>query len=235
MRLAARALAVTTAVLLGVGGGKAASLEVGPIRVQMINPERTTTINLRNSGTTPLTVQVRAVDWSQPSGSDAYAPSATLVASPPLAEIAPGESQVVRLVVEHVDEIDGERAYRLILDELPVERPEGGAGVQAALRALVPVFITPSLNSRPRLSWSAVRSGEGLRLTARNQGDTRERLINSRVTVSGNDLGGAPQGYVLSGGLRTWVLPAAPAGATSLRITSEGEFGAVEVDVPITS
>ena len=235
MRLVAGALALTTAVLLSVGGGKAASLEVGPIRVQMINPERTTTIKLRNSGTAPITVQIRAVDWNQANGSDAYVPSVTLVASPPLAEIAPGESQVVRLVVDYVDDIGGEHAYRLILDELPVERPEGGAGVQAALRALVPVFITPSLQSRPRLTWTAARTAEGLRLTIRNEGDTRELLINSRVMAGGTELAGGPRGYVLAGGTRNWTLPAPPAGATSLRITSEGEFGAVEVDVPITS
>ena len=58
-RSSAVALALAAAVLLGAGTAKASSLEVGPIRVQMIDPERTTTVTLRNSGTAPITVQVR--------------------------------------------------------------------------------------------------------------------------------------------------------------------------------
>ena len=226
-------LAVAAVLLTGIGASRAASLEVGPIRVQMYGAERTTTVTLRNSGTAPMSVQVRAVDWTQDSNGDAYAPSATLVASPPLAQIAPGESQVVRLVIENVAEIATERTYRLILDEIPGERA-GGVGVQTALRALVPVFITPSANSRPRLRWTAVRSGNNVNLTVQNSGDSRERLVNARVTAGGTDLGSRPEGYVLSGASRTWVLPA-PAGAASVRVTGEGEYGAVEVDVPIGS
>ena len=233
MKRVSALLAVAAALLTGIGSSRAASLEVGPIRVQMYGAERTTTITLRNSGTDPMSVQVRAVDWTQDSSGDVYAPSSTLVASPPLAQIAPGESQVVRLVIENLAEVATERTYRLILDEIPGER-SGGVGVQTALRALVPIFVTPSANSRPRLRWSAARSGGDVSLTAHNDGQSRERLVNAHVTAGGTDLGARPEGYVLSGASRTWVLPA-PAGAASVRVTGEGEYGAVEVDVPIGS
>src|SRR5687767_8430710 len=101
-RLADIALTTTIALLLAVAPATASSLEVGPIRVQMVGEQRTTTVNIRNSGTGPITVQVRAVDWTQTENGDAYVRSTTLVASPPLAALAPGESQVVRLVIENV-------------------------------------------------------------------------------------------------------------------------------------
>ena len=234
MRYPAIALATSVAFLLAPGPAAATSLEIGPIRVQMVGQQRTTTINLRNSGTDPITVQVRAVDWAQNENGDAYVPSTTLVASPPLAALAPGESQVVRLVIENVAEVRAERTYRLILDEIPGEHRTPGAGVDTALRALLPIFVTPSLQSRPRLRWSATRAGDTVRLTARNEGDARERLVNAQVSAGGTALTTGPEGYVLSGSARTWTL-AAPPGATSLRISGEGEYGTVEVDVPITS
>jgi fimbrial chaperone protein len=210
----------------------ASTLEIGPIRVQMIGEERTTTLNLRNSGTDPMTVQLRTVNWTQPNGGDDYSASNNLIASPPLVTIAPGESQVVRVVVEGLESRPNEKAYRLILDEIPLDRAGNGAGVRTALRALVPVFVTPSTESRPNLSWTAVRSGNTITLTARNDGTARERLVAMQVTAGGAPVAGTVEGYVLSGGTRIWSLTA-PSGAASLNITGEGEFGAVNADVPI--
>jgi fimbrial chaperone protein len=232
IKLAAMCLAASAAALIALTPAAAASLEVGPIRVQMVGAERTTTITLRNAGTEPITVQIRAVDWSQGEGGDVYAPSTTLVASPPLASLAPGESQVVRLVVENLAAASTERTYRLILDELPSGTAASGAGVDTALRVLLPIFVTPSLQSRPRLSWSAARVGDSVRVTARNEGDARERLVNVEASAGGAAIAAAPEGYVLSGAARSWTL-AAPRGATSVRIAGEGEYGSIEVEVPI--
>lgn len=225
---AAGACLAATPVLAG-------SLQIGPIRVQMIGAERTSTITLNNSGSDPITVQIRAVDWAQSEGVDNPQPSANLLVSPPLVTLAPGESQVVRVVAENVPAAPNERAFRLILDEIPRQRTGTGTGVQTTLRALVPVFVTPSTQSRSNLRWSAVRQGDTIRLTARNDGQARDKLMAMRITAGGTALSAAPEGYVLSGTTRTWTLPAPPGAATSLTIAGEGEFGAIEADVPIGS
>lgn len=232
-----RALAglAVAAALLTAFPAAAGSLEIGPIRLQMIGPERTATLTIRNVDSAPVTVQIRTVDWTQPQGEDVYTPSALMLVSPPLVTLAPGESQVIRVVVEHLPEARSERAFRLILDELPAERQVDAAGVQTAIRALVPVFITPSVDARPSLSWSATRSGDHVVLAASNSGASRDRLTNLQVSANGqavNDV--ALDGYVLSGGVRTWHLPPGSAGASSLRVSAEGEFGTVEADVPVT-
>lgn len=222
-------------ILAGSGltatSASAGSLEVGPIRVLMIGPERTSTLTLRNSGSTPMRVQVRTVDWNQPNGEDAYTPSAVLLASPPLVNLGPSESQVIRVVVQNLPKGPAERSFRLIFDELPPAKAEG-TGVQAALRVLVPVFVTPATSSRPKLKWTAARVGGNVRLTAHNDGEARDRLVGLRVTAGGQPLGAGPlEGYVLARSSRSWTLPATR--ASSLMVEGAGEFGLARANVPI--
>lgn len=229
MRIAFALAAIAT---LSAPAAWAGSLEVGPIRVIMIGPERTATLNVRNTGDAPIRVQVRTVDWAQPDGQDSYTPSNALLASPPLMTIGPSESQVIRLVVEKTPAAKHERSYRLILDELPPAKTEGGAGVQTAIRVLVPVFITPSTVSRPRLTWKATATGDAVLLTAQNEGDARDRLVGLKVSASGQPLAAAPlEGYVLSRSQRAWTLPATS--ASSLSVEGAGEFGPIRINVPI--
>lgn len=232
-----RALAglAVAAALLTAAPAAAGSLEIGPIRLQMIGPERTATLTIRNVDSAPATVQIRTVDWSQPNGEDVYTPSAVMVVSPPLVTLAPGESQVVRVVVEHLPDAQSERAFRLIFDELPPQREADNTGVQTAIRALVPVFITPSTEARPNVTWRARRSGEQLVITATNQGYTRERLINLNVTSDGQTLNSyALDGYVLAGGNRSWTLPVSSARSGLVTVSAEGEYGTVEANVPVS-
>ena len=222
---------VVAASLAQAGPAAAGALEIGPVRVRLVGAERTTTINVRNVDTDPVTVQVRVVDWTQKQGEDAYAPSNALVAIPPLLHLAPGEARAVLILVRDGPEAAGEQAFQLIL-KLPDPR---SAGLRTMVRALVPVFVTPSAEARPHLRWSAVRSRGNLILTAFNDGDHFEQLLDVRVSAEGHALGGAAvEGYVLSGASRAWTLPAAGA-ASSLAIAGEGEFGHVEARVPILS
>jgi fimbrial chaperone protein len=224
---------LAAAALLALAGPAAAgALEIGPTTVQMIGPERTATIRIKNIGDAETTVQARTVDWAQPQGQDVYTPSTTLLVSPPLVKLKPGESQVLRLVVEQTPPQAQEKSYRLILDEIPNPESINGAGVRESVRALVPVFITASTSSRPKLKWSATRSGDGVVLTAANDGAMRERLVDLNLKANGAAVGPPMEGYVLSHGSRSWTVPA-PASVTSLSASAEGGFGTVQADVPI--
>ncbi|WP_332678140.1 fimbrial biogenesis chaperone [Brevundimonas sp.] len=228
------ALLVAVALAFAPSPSVAGSLEIGPIRVQMIGSERTATLTIRNTDATPVTVQVRTVDWTQPGGADVYTPSSVLMVSPPLVTLAPGESQVIRLVIENMPEASHERAFRLIVDELPASADALPAGVVTALRVLVPVFVTPSTESRARLRWEAKQEGESLTVTAINEGAARERLINLQASSGGQPIGEPLEGYVLSGGRRTWTIDTGGATATALSLSAEGEYGTVEANVPVT-
>lgn len=231
-RLLAGLLAAALLVVAPVAD--AGSLEIGPISIQMIGAERTATLTIRNSDSEPVTVQIRTVDWSQADGADVYAPSTTLMTSPPLVTLAPGESQVIRMVIEDTPNVRRELAFRLILDEIPSPGEPLTTGVDTALRVLVPVFVTPTTADRPSLRWSATRSGDQLSLTAINEGQTRERLLDLQVASRGQPLTTAPlDGYILSGGQRTWTMDLGSAPAGPIAITAAGEFGPVEANVAV--
>jgi fimbrial chaperone protein len=107
----------------------------------MVGKERTTTLRVRNTEAQPITLQLRAVDWNQANGEDVYTPSQTLAVSPPVFTLKPGETQTVRVVVEGVTAIRTERAYRLILDQIPESHLKGETGVIVPIRVLLPVFL----------------------------------------------------------------------------------------------
>lgn len=229
-----RALIVgVLAALLASSSALADSIEIGPTRLQMVGPERTTTLTIRNSNDTPADIQVRAMDWSQADGTDQYAASTVLLASPPQVSLAPGESQVIRVVVENLPAGDRERAFRLVIDQIPSDQSPSGAGVRTAVRALVPVFVTTAMTDRPNLHWTAVRSGTTVTLTAVNDGAAHERLIGAALSAAGQPVGDRLEGYVLAGAQRIWTIEGVPGETQSLTIAGEGEFGEVRADVPL--
>jgi len=182
----------------------------------------------------PVTVQIRAMDWSQNSnGEEVQTPSATLVVSPPFATLQPGEAQTVRLLVENVEDVKVERAFRLVVDEVPNPVTRTSTGLQTTLRLLSPVFLAPSTEARPQLAWSASRSADGVVLTVRNDGKAHERFSDMQVTVDGAVVGqgAAFGGYVLANGARSWTLPATSAGEAV--ISGAGNFGPVNARVAI--
>lgn len=234
-KLTALAAMVVAAMLMSASApARTGSLEVGPIRMQMFGPERTATLSVRNTDTSPVSVQIRTVDWTQPDGADLYLPSSALVVSPPLVTLGPGESQVVRVVVENMPVAPTERAFRLILDELPGSSNDLPTGVATTLRILVPIFVTPSTDSRANLQWSATQADGQLTLTATNQGAARERLINLQLSGGGRTIGDPLEGYVLAGGRRVWTIDTGGAAVNALTLSAEGEYGTVEANVPVT-
>lgn len=221
----------------GLGGAPspalAGSVELSPITLQMVGRERTTTLRVRNTEAQPITLQLRAVDWAQPQGEDAYTRSQTLAVSPPVFTLKPGETQTVRVVVEGVDTVTTEKAYRLILDQIPESHLKGDAGVVVPIRVLLPVFLTPSANSRPKLSWALNASPSGGVLTARNTGDARERLVGLKVSSGATEIASEQglSGYVLAGASRSWALSGVQAGTARVSVTGEGLFEPIKADV----
>src|SRR5262249_28914507 len=131
-------------------------------------------------------------------------------------------------------ESDAEHAYRLILDEVPNIISNPGSAVQTALRASVPVFLTPSIGAHPQLRWTVERTANALVVTAFNDGPAHERLANLSITANGQPLVSGAAAYVLSHGKRTWTFANAPADATAIDVVSEGVAGPVRAHASVT-
>ena len=144
------------------------TLDVAPTTLEL-KPGAAGLFFITNHGARPVTVQIEAADWRQENGRDITAPSQELLASPPLAHIAPGARQSVRVMARPSG--NDERAYRLLVSELP-DSDAGGEGVHVLLQFSVPVFVRHDPRGVPQLSWSSARG----RLIAANTGAQTVKL-----------------------------------------------------------
>ena len=242
-RLKNMAAAAALLVALGMATdarGNPASLMIWPIHPVIRSDERAAALWLENRGTRPVTVQVRVFAWLQEEYADRYEdqPDA-LIPSPPLATIAPGRRQLVRLTRLVEAPAGQETAYRVLGDELPdAERdaaatdtgPQTALGVKLRMRYSLPLFVygrglepatMPAAADHsirpqpPAASWRVVEEGARRWLQVTNHGRHHLRLSHVRFVrpIEGFDLAPGLLGYVLPGATMRWPVPAeAPAG-----------------------
>jgi len=131
-----------------------------------------------------------------------------------------------------------EESYRVVVDELPDPSRRKAGTVNLVVRYLVPVFFRNPDASPPKVSWSLSRSGKGLRLSARNSGESRLRIADVTITQGGRRIAGQKGllGYVLGGATMSW--PIAGKGRLSGReamLKARSGFGPFNAQVAITS
>src|SRR4051794_23166458 len=117
-RAAARLLAALAIVVSIALGAEAQSLSVLPVNVFLAPGQKAATLTVTNQGTSATAIQIRGYAWSQKDGSDQLTPSDALVVSPPLASIAAGATQVVRIILRQAPTAQ-EATYRILLDQIP--------------------------------------------------------------------------------------------------------------------
>lgn len=233
----ARKAASLFALALALTGGhvRAASMEVAPTTVELAGPRRAAVLYVTNHSDEPLSFQVEVLEWGQGPGGDTLRPTRVVQASPAIAELKPGERQIVR-VRAFGPPSASEQAYRLVVTELPAGPAGGAQQVRVLMQFRIPAFVTGPSGDQPRLTWTARRRGDGVLVTAANTGARRAKFTAVRLR-QGSEAGGAVDknlAYVLAGGRRSWLLKA-PAGGTdsALKIdayTEDGEILSFPVD-----
>jgi fimbrial chaperone protein len=215
-------LPVTVAALLvSFPSVAAGQLQAGPTLLEIAPGASATRLVLRNTSAEKVAAQVRVYAWTQSGGEDQLVPSEELVVSPPITELEPGGEQVVRLVRLGPPATGADRAYRVIVDELP--RPGGGGESTVALRLryVLPVFVRAAEAAPPSLSCRLEQDGG--QLTCENAGGRAAQFGATRlVDESGQaqNLSEGLFGYVLPTSRRAWALSGSvPASAgTALRL-----------------
>jgi fimbrial chaperone protein len=160
-----------------------------------------------NRGGEPAMVQIEPFDWSQSQGRDRLSESSTLEVSPPMARLAPGERQLVRLRAPSSGA--QERSYRLMVSELPDPGADSVRAVRVLLRFSVPVFTRAPARAEPELVWRLQRQPDGIHLSVRNEGARHAKLLRVALAVGDRTIDVAAHAliYVLPGGARSWRLP----------------------------
>lgn len=231
--LSPRHLFLVAAALLCLGLAPQArasnSILIWPIDPVIEHDERATALWLENRGSKPAHMQLRIFAWRQVDGESVYTPQTDIVGSPPMIRIEPGQRQLVRLTRMVEMPVGVERAYRIIVDEIPTPDPEGdnapaSVGIKFQMRYSIPLFAygeglwtkvkhdrdrDPATAARPELAWRIVPH-EGKRFVEiRNSGKVHARLTEAGFHHGGKVLMVADGllGYVLPGSSMRWPLP----------------------------
>ena len=201
---------LTILLLLAVADAGAASLFVRPTTVILAKGESAATVTVTNSGTTPVTAQLRLFSWDQQQNEDKLETTGALVASPPMLQIPPGSSQTIRLVRVLSTPPTVEESYRLIVDEIPDRAArDAGTGVVVQLRYSVPVFVLPRPGDKTNATVKATLSADALLLDIANRGKVHAQISNVTLAYANGStttVGAGLIGYVLPNKQRQWKL-----------------------------
>jgi len=188
----------------------AANLQISPVMILLRAGQGATGINMQNLGEVAVYGQVRVYQWDQKDGDDVLTPTQDVVASPPIIQIGPKSSQIIRLVRRSEQLPASELTYRILIDEIP--KDDGPAsGVDIRLRYSVPMFVLPAdERAAPVLAWSVFKKDGFWMLRVRNSGTQRAQIGALQLSnASGKqfEIATGLFGYVLAGKVREWRLP----------------------------
>jgi fimbrial chaperone protein len=212
-----RAWAMAAAVSGILAPAIAGDFGVTPVRLDLDRSNRSAAITVSNQGDSPLSFQIRAMEWTQDEkGADRYADTNDLIYFPQQLLIPPNESRVVRVGYRNPAR-ERELAYRLFIEELAPPPPPGTAGTAAvamSVRFGVPVFLLPpTVAPKAEIAGFSIAAGR-LRGAIRSVGSVHIRPTS--VRVRGLDGSGATafeqvfEGwYVLAGNERPYEAPVA--------------------------
>lgn len=238
------ALALACA-LAGIGRAAGATgLQVAPTTLTLAAARSADGLWLSNTGAESLHAQVRVYAWTQEGGEDHLAPSRALAISPPMLQLEPGAKQLVRVIRVDAPPTGNEQAFRLLVDELPLDAPAPAAepkpgaatALKFVLRYSVPIFVAPATPIAPDLQAHMVAGAEPT-LEVHNAGSEHAQLASLSLVAKDQreNLTDGLLGYVLPGQTMHWPLkisPVALARGGTLQAKVNGE-PAEHVLVPI--
>ena len=132
----------------------AAQVSISPVVIEIDAPRRPVAISVTNSGERPIRLQAEVLLWQQTDGEDRYESSDALLVVPSIVDVPANSTQVVRVVLRSPVPSPVERTYRLVLDDITDEKPEGG-GVSISFKFThnLPVMIAPSGKVQSTMRW----------------------------------------------------------------------------------
>jgi fimbrial chaperone protein len=237
-RIAGCALAAILFVLLKGLAADAQSLSVLPVNIFLGPGEKAATLTVTNQGSSKTSIQIRAFAWNQQADDDQLTTTNEVVVSPPIASIAAGASQVVRLILRQTPQ-SREATYRILLDQIP---PPAEAGVvHIVLRMSIPIFAQPMTRALPHVQFHIEVHAGQVYLVGINDGLRHEAIHDIELSTSdGRTLKESPSSspYILAGVTRRWNIDAQgplPLPSETLRLTAQSVSGAIEQQVPVVA
>lgn len=208
-------------------------LQAGPTLVELAPGTVAGRLILSNTGDAPVAAQVRAYVWSQVDGDDRLSPASDLALSPAIVKIAPGASQIVRVVRQGPPPTGKDLTYRVVVDQLPLPEDEESSGLNLRMRYVVPVYARSAKASAPQLACSL----SGQHLVCDNAGGQAAQFGASRL-IDGHGkvavLSPGLLGYVLPGARRQWQLQAQSLSNLTAELRLETQLNGQAAAVPVS-
>jgi fimbrial chaperone protein len=232
---------LTAAVVILEFAGTAAngqSLSVVPVNIVVSPGQRTASLTVTNTGNSETAVQIRAYAWDQKNGDDQLTDSDSVVLSPPIARIAPGALQVIRIILRQPP-VGREATYRILIDQIPPPAEPGT--VHMVLRLSIPIFAKPATRAVPHLQFHMEMDGGKLFLVGINDGLSHEAIRGIELSGSGGqdlkqEVSASP--YILAGATRRWPIAtqgSLPPPSETLMLTAHSDAGEVKQQVSFVS
>ncbi|MFC5499316.1 molecular chaperone [Caenimonas terrae] len=220
--------------MLGAGWAAVHAQTIAPVLVELTPARRVVSVTMTNTSSRAMTYQAQTVAWTQTEGADRYADSTDLLVVPPVAEIAPGGSQIFRVTLRRPQPAR-EMAYRLIFEDVTedISPPADGATVRLQFRHSLPVFAGPPPNSKGQARMAACEPASSHCARLYNDGDHRLRI--TQVTGEQDGWRGevkAPA-TLLAGAWKQWTFEPPRSSMTQpLKVSADTTAGAVSLELP---
>ncbi len=168
-------------LLCAAGAASAGSFSIDPVRIQLSEAKPSAVMRVETRGDASITAQLQAMSWSQSGNRDQLAISRELLATPQIFRLRPGQVQVVRIALLGTVDATHERAYRLLLDEIPPPPAAEFRGLQMALRISLPVFVQARTPAAASLAATVVERDGQRQLQLINRGHAHLQLSNLQL------------------------------------------------------
>lgn len=160
-------------LFLGIHLANGSSIEVNPVRLQMLPGQKITSLEVANYSGASVVLQLSAVKWRKILGKDQHEETKDVVITPPIVNLKPNEKQIVRVGITVPPDAKRGATYRLIFKEVPSPHLSSSFVINTLLEIRVPLVVAPLTPSNPQIIWTATQVSEKkLKLTLQNSGES---------------------------------------------------------------
>lgn len=225
------AVLTVTALLSSGADAWAGELKLSTVRIELNDKQSSTALIVSNVGETDTLVHFRVMSWGQAEAEDVLSPTQDVMVNPPMAAIAAGQKQMIRIGYKGNLQQQTERTYRLFVEEVPRQNRERVQAVETYLKISLPVFVAPLAKTESRLSGVIDRTSGQPVLRLHNASGSHVRLVSYTLSTPGRWQGEKQTGlhYVLPGATMALPLPADAriSGATTVELLTDAGVIAV--------
>lgn len=149
-----------------------------------------------------------------------------LIVTPPVARVEPGETQLVRFLLQTKEPLKTQRLRRVTFEGIPPKNMEPGMRVNMNVRQNLPVLIHPKGLAQDDQPWKRLKWSAGAdKLRVKNDSPYVVRLAASVQLLPSTATVELPHPYVLPGETVEVALPAAAKGAATVRLVPATVYG----------